>query len=107
MDANTALIVVIALLAIVGVAAFVVFRRRADVDIQGPGRTGLRVRGSNDPAPATTMEGVTSRSGQVRGEDRTGRGTSLRQVDAHGDVTGITTNPTETSADPKARPPAQ
>ena len=105
MDATTGLIVVIALFALVAVAALVVFRRRADVRIQGPGQTGLQVRGSNDPAPATTLEGITSRAGQVRGEDQTGRGTSLRQVDAHGDVTGRTSNPTDASASPKARPP--
>jgi hypothetical protein len=44
-------VLIIALLALVAVGGFFVFRRRTPVDIRGPFGTRLKVTGANDPAP--------------------------------------------------------
>ena len=108
MDTTTAAVIVIIIFALVGVAAFIRFRQRGSAEITGPFGTGLKVKGSNDPAPndaSIQAQGLKSRKGGVVADDATGRGVDVRDVDVESDILLSSKNP-ERPADPKTLPPA-
>ena len=93
-----AAMVIIAIFALVAVAAFAVYRRRADVSIRGPWGTGLDVKGSNEEpssGPGVNVEDAVSRGGGIRAEDKTGRGASVRRVDVQDDILASSEEPDE------------
>jgi hypothetical protein len=108
MDTTTAAVIVIALFALIGVAAFLRFRQRGSAEIQGPFGTRLKVNGSNDPpvqAPGIQAQGITSREGGVVVEDTTGHGVNIKEVDARSDVLLSSKNPEPPSDSKKVHPP--
>jgi hypothetical protein len=101
---DTTAIVVIAILALIVVAAFVVFRQRTSVRIKGPLGSGLELDASNNPpriTPGVKIEGAKSRSGGLLAEDKTGRGAEVNQVDVKDDIL-VTSAPPGENLDPKA-----
>jgi purine-cytosine permease-like protein len=91
-DNNTLLLLVIVILifALVAIAGFWFFRRRAKVKMQGPLGTSLELDGSNEPsAPSAAVKVIdtTSRSGGLTAKDETGRGVEVSRVDVEGDIT--------------------
>ncbi|MGA3323467.1 MAG: hypothetical protein ABSF45_03265 [Terriglobia bacterium] len=88
-DNNTLLLLVIVIFALVIIAAFQVFRKRAKVKMQGPLGTSLELDGSNEPsAPGAAVKvmDATSRAGSLTAKDETGRG-----VEVEGDITASST----------------
>ena len=101
--------VVVGVLAIVVIGAFVLYRRRAKVDLKGPLGTRLRLDASNDPSPAppgVSVQGATSRRGGLTAYDHTGRGAAVRDVEVEGDV-DVQSKPPSAAPDPKARRPLE
>jgi hypothetical protein len=99
---GTNLVLIIALFALVAVGAFVVFRRRARVDIKGPFGTGLNLSGSNDPAPiqpGVRVADAASRRGGLTAADSTGRGAEVQRVDVDKDI-NVSSSPPPEKADP-------
>jgi LPXTG-motif cell wall-anchored protein len=89
-DNNTLLLFVIVIFALVAIAGFWFFRRRAKVKVQGPLGTSLEVDGSNDPsAPSAAVKVIdaTSRSGGLTAKDETGRGVEVSRVEVETDIT--------------------
>jgi len=98
MDAQTATLVGLAILALLVIFAVVRYRGKAKFEVKGPGGLGASFEGENQQAPSVqpaatrpgiSMEGVKSRAGGVHAEDRPGQGISMKDVDAHGDVQAI------------------
>jgi hypothetical protein len=105
---NATIAVVIAIFALVVVAAFLVFRQKAQVRIKGPLGTGLEVDASNQPAPpppGVSVEDAKSRKGSLVADDQTGRGAHVRQVEVEDDILVSSTPPAEPPS-PKDQPPA-
>jgi hypothetical protein len=100
---NNTAVIVIAIFAVIVIAAFFVFRRRAKVEIKGPLNTGLTLDASNEPpiSPAIRIEGAKSRGGGLTAEDGTGRGADVRDVDVQTDIR-VSSNPSNSRTDPKA-----
>ena len=105
MDTTTAAIIVIAIFALIAVAAFLRFQQRSKVEIKGPFDTGLTLDASSDPTPGAKIGKAKSHAGSVRTEDKTGRGASVDDAEAWGDISAASTPP-ESEPDPKAKPPA-
>lgn len=100
MDNNT--VIVIALFALVIIVAAVAYRHRLRGKIKGPLNTELTIDASNPtPDAGATIEGATSHAGSILAEDQTGRGASVKQAEAHRDVTAVNRRP-ETGSAPKA-----
>ena len=98
---DTTAIVILAIIALVVVGSFFVYRRRTSVDIKGPLGTGLKLNASDEATPGppgVKMEDVESRKGGVLAEDKTGRGVDMKGVKADQDV--LATSEGE-SPDPK------
>jgi hypothetical protein len=106
MDTNTTLILVIALLALVAVAAFLVFRQRGNVEIKGPLGTGLKVDGSNQAAPPQGAVVKDARAGRnIRAQTDEGQARVSRAIAESGDIEAL--RGTKQGDDgPKAPPPA-
>jgi hypothetical protein len=105
---DTTIAVIIAIFALVAVAAFLVFRQHAKVEIKGPLDTGLKLDASNQPAPPTPgvkVEDAKSRKGGLIADDQTGRGADVRQVEVEDDILVSSTPPAEPPS-PKDEPPA-
>ncbi|HXU38796.1 MAG TPA: hypothetical protein VN937_20745 [Blastocatellia bacterium] len=97
-------VIVIAIFAVISVAAFLVFRMRAKVEVKGPLNTGLTLDASNEPpaiSPAIKIEGAKSRGGGLIALDGTGRGADVRGVDVETDIR-VSSDPSEGPASPKA-----
>ncbi len=104
---DTTIAIIIAIFALVAVAAFLVFRQRAQVRIKGPLGTGLEVDASDQPPPPTPgvrVEDAKSRKGGLVADDQTGRGADVRQVEVEDDILVSSTPPAETPS-PKDPPP--
>ncbi len=98
---DTTLVVIIALFAIVVVAAFIVFRSRAKVNISTPvGK--VEIDATNEPAalsPGVKAEDIKSSGGGLVVRDESGRGADVKKVDVKEDVRISSTPP---KSDPKA-----
>ena len=111
MDTTTAIVIIVAIFALIAIAYLLIFRRQGKMNIDTPlGK--LNIEGSNEdsrpPAqttdeqqPGVSVKGVTSRSGGLLAEDRTGRGAVAEDVDVETDVLISSENPGE-KPDPKA-----
>jgi hypothetical protein len=94
-------VLVVGIVAAVAIVAIRVFRQRARVDLHGPFDTGLKINASNDPAPtppAVVIERARSEAGGATGDDVTGRGVRISDVDVHRDIRA-------SSAPPPGPPP--
>jgi hypothetical protein len=100
MDTNTAIVVVVGLLAVVAVSFLLVFRGRGKVKLKGPFKTGLEMHGSNDPAPGIRGEDLTSEKGGLTAHDKTGRGVDVKTARTQKDINLILEAPPE-DPDPK------
>jgi hypothetical protein len=103
MDPVIGTIVVVAILALVAVGAFFVYRQRIKVDLTGPGGTNLRIDGSNDPAPTKPgieIDTAIAHKGDVITEDQTARGIKAGRLEA-GDTVRTTLSQPENDR-PKA-----
>jgi hypothetical protein len=97
-------IIVVAVLAVVAIASFFVFRQRSKVEISGPLGTKVSIDGSNDPAPPTPgikIGTAVSHGGSTVTEDHTGRGIVADRLEAQRDVR-TTLSQTENDPGPKA-----
>ena len=100
------IVLVIVIFALVAIAAFVIYQRRAKVEIKGPLGTGLSIDASNEqPAqppkpPAVQIEDAVSKGGSIKATDKTGNGAAIRRVEAQNDITATSTAPKD--AAPKA-----
>lgn len=93
---STITVAVIAIIAIIVIFGFVVYRRRSSVEIKAPLGIGLKYDGSNDeivPSPAVIIEKATSRSGGLSAKDETGRGVSAKEINVDQDINVSSTNP--------------
>ena len=87
LDELTATVLILVVLALVAVAFFAAFRRRAKVLIQS-GDNRLELDGSNDP-PATTPGVEASQlkaGGDIEGLDQSGRGVKVDDAQAKGSI---------------------
>lgn len=101
---NNTAVIVIAIFAMIVIAAFLVFRQRAKVEIRGPLNTGLKLDASNELlpiSPGIKIEGAKSRGGGLTAEDGTGRGADVRDVEVQTDIR-VSSNPSKSPTDPKA-----
>ena len=97
-------IVVVAILALVVIASFMVFRQRGKVDMTGPFGTKVSIDASNDPPPTTPgikIGTAVSHEGSTITEDQTGRGIEAQSLEAKGDVR-TTLSQTKNNPPPKA-----
>lgn len=104
MDENTAIVLVLALLALVAVAFFMVFRHRGKLKMQGPFNTGLEMDGSNEPAapgPGVRADDLSSEEGGLTARDESGRGVDVKRVRTKNDI-NLTTSSPEGRDPPKA-----
>ena len=102
MDNPSMLLLVICVFALVAIAAFLAFRRRAKVKIKGPLGTGLEIDASNEPAspgPAVKVSEAQSRGGGLTARDETGRGVEVSKVEVERDISATST---PLKPDPKA-----
>jgi hypothetical protein len=101
MDSTAVLIIIV--FALIAIAAFVIYQRRAKVEIKGPLGTGLSIDASNDdPAKpsAVQIEDAVSKGGNIKAANETGGDAAIRRVEAQGDITATSTAPKD--AAPKA-----
>ena len=101
---DTTTIVIIAILACIVVAAFLVYRSRARVSLKGPAGIGLEIDASNQPPTAPTppqpgvqIEDATSKKGGILAEDQTGKGAVVRRVEAQDDIMASSTPPKDST----------
>ncbi len=97
-------IIIIAVLGLITIAAFLLFRSRVRVEFGGPLGVKLKVDASNVTSQSkggVVIEDAASRRGGVRAEDKTGGGVSLRKIKAEKDIIASST-PAEKLSDPKA-----
>ena len=93
MDTNTALIVIVLILAAVAIAAVVRYQRRGEAEVKGPFGTSVKVKGSNE-APATqpgvNVTDATAHKGGILAENAAGDGVNVQRVETQDDI--IATN---------------
>ena len=104
---DTTTVVVVAILACIVVAAFLVYRSRAKVSLKGPGGVGLEIDASNQPQatlPATTpgvqIEDAKAKRGDIVLDDQTGKGVVGKQLEAGKDILASSAPPKDSA--PKA-----
>lgn len=93
---DTTSIIIVAILALIAVAGFLVYRRRGKVEINGPLGIGLKLDASNEqsaPSPAVKVDGVKSKAGGLVAEDNTGRGVDVKNVEVKDDILVSSTPP--------------
>ena len=96
---DTSAIVIIAILACIIVAAFLVYRSRARVSLKGPLGTGLEIDASNQPPatggpqaaptppqPGVQIEDAKAKRGDIVLDDQTGKGAVGRRLEAGKDI---------------------
>ena len=96
MDTNTMIVLVIALFAVIVLAAFIIYRQRARVNIKGPGGLGLGLDAYNDKqpsAPGIQMEDAKAVKGSVRASNEMGDGVAMRRVEAGQDIEATNKQP--------------
>lgn len=101
---NTPLVVaVVAVLAFLAVAAFIVFRRRARVTMKWPFDTGMDIDASNEQPvspPGITIGTTDAQAGDVITEDQTRRGIEAQHLRA-GQGVRTTLSQQENKSDPR------
>jgi hypothetical protein len=86
---DTTAVIILALLIVLALGFFLVFRRRGRVGLSGPLGTRLELQGSNDPpapTPGVRARDIESATGSVSARDKSGRGGDVAQVRAHKNV---------------------
>jgi hypothetical protein len=100
---DTTTIVVIAIFACIVVAAFLVYRRRANVKIKTPvGSVSINASNASPatpPTPGVRIKGAESTQGGLMAQDQTGRGADVESVKTRDDILVSSTPPKQ---DPKA-----
>ena len=98
MDAKSAMLIALGILAIVFIVFFLIFRSKGKGKIKGPWGMGIEVEGSNEPVskPGVKIKGAEA-GGNVRATDATGRGVDIEDIKAEGDI--------DVSSSPGAPPP--
>jgi hypothetical protein len=97
-------VIVAAIFAVVIVIALILFRKCVKASLSGPFKSKLTIDARN-PNPQThgaLVEDATSRKGNIKAEDRAGKGAVARRVEAEGDVSA-TAAPPEGIPWPKSR----
>ena len=87
---DTTAVIVLALLVILALGFFLIFRRRGKVNLKGPLGTAIELEGSNDPAvpaPGVKARDITAETGSVSAKDKSGRGVDVARIMAHKNVT--------------------
>ena len=93
MDKTTAAVIGLALLVVAFIAFFFIFRKGGKGKIKGLFGMGLEVKGDNATPPAVQVTDVTSRTGSLTAEDRTGNGAAVTRADVAGDIRVSSTPP--------------
>lgn len=100
---SEAVLMVIALFVVLGLAFILRYRRKSKIGIRGPWGTSFEAQGSNEPPsrePAVIVEDAKSHAGSLRATDETGRGAAVRRVEVERDLD------VRSGSGPKADPPA-
>jgi len=97
MDSTSlAIIIVVALLVLVVIASFIVFRKQVKVKINTP-IGNLELDASNKtpaaPKPGISIEDAVSTGGGILAEDNKGDGVAIKRVDVADDIIATTNNP--------------
>src|SRR5262245_58136256 len=108
MDPGAIALIALALLALVAIAGFQVYRKKVKVGIKGPAGPGLDFEGSNEEVPGrreperpgVRVKDVRSHEGGLTAADHTGRGADVEGAEVKKDIR-VTSDP-----GPKAGPPA-
>lgn len=103
MDTNTAIVLVVALLALVAVAFFIVFRRRGKAGFKGPfGIEGSLDGGNDPPPPAGQIKGKDLKAGgNLSAVNKAGGNVNVEGAQSKGDLSLAVQSPGKTT-DPKA-----
>ncbi|MEM7532110.1 MAG: hypothetical protein AAF639_08040 [Chloroflexota bacterium] len=94
MDANLALVIIVAILGLIAVFAFFRYRRSGQVRLKGPFDTELNLEAQNDKSfgsHAVNVEDAEIGSQAVVG-DETGRGVNVKSVKIGGDLNATSKN---------------
>jgi hypothetical protein len=97
-------IIIIAILGVISIAAFLLFRSGVKIEFGGPLGVKFKIDASNVTSKSVgrvVIEDATSRRGGVRAEDKTGGGASLKKIKAEKDIVA-SSSPAEKISDPKA-----
>ena len=94
MDKTTAIVIVTAILAVVFISFFLLFRNRGRGKLKGPFGTGLDGAGSNEAQP-TTLKNAQA-GGNVRLSESGGRGVLGTNIKVGGDIDISSSAPTAT-----------
>ena len=100
---DTTEVIVLALIVVLALGFFLIFRRRGKIDLKGPFDSHLKLEGSNDPAaPAQRIRArnVQTETGSISVKEKTGGGVDVEGMNAHKNVT-LTSEYPGGSTDPK------
>ncbi len=84
MTSNQALVLTVLIVAVVAIVLLIRNGRSSSVKFKA-GNVSLDAKGSNEPVPGATIKGAKS-GGEIVAEDQTGRGATIEDVEAKGDV---------------------
>lgn len=99
---SEAVLLVIGLFVVLGLAFLLRYRRKGKIGIKGPWGTSFDAEGSNEAPsrePAVVVEDAKSRAGGLKATDHTGRGAAVRRVEVERDLD------VRSGSDPKVLPP--
>jgi hypothetical protein len=93
MDATP--LVLVAILAVVCIAAFFIYRQQVKVKLKGPLGTNFELEAANQSGPAAPRVVIedAKAGGGIRAEDKTGGGANIRRAEAAGDITATSESP--------------
>ncbi len=99
---STTIIVLMAFFALILIAAFLAFRNRSNVRIQGqgPGHTRISVDTSEPPPGEALVERARSREGKIAADNKQGGGATVRDAVAKQDIRATVSKP-GSDPDPK------
>ena len=100
---DTTSIIIMATLALIAVAGFLVFRKRGKVEVKGPLGIEFKLDASNEqsaPSPAVKIDGAKSKAGRLVAEDNTGRGVDVKNVDVKDDIL-VSSTPSKNGTQPQ------
>ena len=98
MDANTTVVVIVIVFAVIALASFLIYRNSTHLII---GRGGLRLTGTSTPRGGATIEDGKAEEGSATAEDGFGGGAAIRRVTAKQDLVARSAPP----GGPKDPPP--
>ncbi len=84
MNTTEGIVIIFAILAIIAIAAFFIYRQHGSAEIKGPFSFLFKFRGTNEPPPpkaGISGKDITSREGGLVAKDTTGHGIELDKVD--------------------------